>query len=400
MPRPIDAIVTGFTKNTALCEKSLTPLRALRQEGVIRAIHYVTWDGQGLDGFVAPVAAMEDVHLVRVPEPAVSGSPGQVSVLRQVAALDPALGQVAEDDALVLKSRPDFVFSTDFLRRKLTGFDTLCAVPRQGKAFGVAMPPPVFHRKIWIPWADANQPFFYEDAAFIGLKRDLAHLVTRDIDGWFAPLSDAKKCGSFGHAVRFAPPFLARFPIFRRYLAEYSAFVNDLDYRKSLIAGVIDNAFFWHLLVAHGWILHTGFHIDCGETGELSFYPNTSNVGANWSSLDSVALGNPYDDIDNWRQGTRGGQDMLSAVRRAYGRLLDDSWPRAMFTAVLPDFPVTMLQQIARNVMAYSTGLLGELENEFYAKIRDARHNWLETPAKDLRPRRLLANACGVQTVK
>jgi hypothetical protein len=393
MPRPIDAIVTGFTKNAPLCEKSLAPLRALRREGLIRAIHYVTWDGPGLDAFVAPVAAMEDVHLLRVPEPRVSGSPGQVSVLRQVAALEPALGQVAEDEALVVKSRPDFVFSTDFLRRKLTGFDTLCAVPRQTKAFGTAMPPPVFQRKVWIPWADANQPFFYEDAAFIGLKRDLAHLVTRNIDSWFAPLTDAKKCGSFGHAVRFAPVFLARYPIFRRYLAEYSVFVNDLDYRKSLVAMMIEDGFFWHLAVAHAWILHTSFHIDCGEPGELSFYPNTSNGAANWSSLDSVRLGNPYDDIDNWRRGTRGGLDMLAAVSRAYGRLLDDSWPRAMFTAVLPDFPVTMLQQIARGIAAYSTGLLNELEEGFYTRLRSARHNWLEMPDRGITSSPMLANA-------
>ena len=400
MPRPIDAIVTGFTKNAMLCEKSFAPLRALRQEGAIRAIHCVTWDSPGIDAFVAPVAAMADVQLLRVPEPTVSGSPGQVSVLRQVAALDPALGQVEEDDTLVVKSRPDFIFSVDFLRRKLTGFDTLCAVPHTREAFGVAMPEPVFQRKIWLPWADANQPFFYEDAAFIGLKRDLTHLVTRDIAGWYAPLAEPEKCGSFAHAVRFAPAFLARYPLFRRYLAEYSVFVNDLDYRRSLVATMIEDGFFWHLAVAHAWILHTGFHIDCGEPGELAFYPNTSNVAANWSTLESIQLANPYDDIIAWRRCTRGGLDMLTAVNRTYGRLLDDSWPHAMFTAAPPDFPVTMLQQIARGIMAYSTGVLKELEDEFYTKLHSTRRNWLKMPDKDFAPDSMLASACGVQTVK
>ena len=380
MSRPIDAIVTGFTKNAALCEKSLAPLRAL-----IRAIHCVTLDSPELDGFVAPLAAMEDVHLVRVKQPMVARGP-QAGVQYQVANLDVALALIAERDALVVKSRPDFVFSTDFLRRKLTGFDTLCAVPRQQRAFGVAMPKPVFHRKLWIP-------FFYEDGAFIGLKRDLAHLVTRDVEAWFAPLQDPEDCGSFAHAVRYASPFLMRYPIFRRYLAEYSAFVNDQDYRKSLIATMIEDGFFWHLVVAHAWILHTAFHIDCCDPGELAFYPNTSNVGANWSSLESLRLGNPYDDVAAWRRGTRGGLDMLTAVSRDYGRLLDDSWPRALFTTVLPDFPVTLLQQIARGVAAYSTGVLKDVEEAFYTKLRSAQRNWLEMPGLDLSPSRMLSNA-------
>ena len=401
MPRPIDAIVTGFTKNAVLCQQSLAPLRVLRREGLIRAIHCVTWDTPAIDEFLAPLSAMEDVQLVRVPQPQVAGGASQSSVQRQCANLDAALGLIPGGDTLVVKSRPDFVFSCDFLRAKLTNFDALCASPPKAQLFGKELPRPIFAKKIWIPWADANQPFFYEDGAFIGLKRDLALLVTENIETHFAPLTDPDKCGPFGHVIRFAPVFLPRFPIFRRYLREYSAFLNDLDYRMALVPVMMDDAFFWHLLVAHAWILHTGFHVDCGKQGELGLYPNTSNVGKDWSSLASLKLGNPYDLVTSWRNGTGGGVNVLSAVNRPYGRLLDDTWAQAMFTRALPDFPLAMVQQIAAGVAAYSTGVLRELEEAFYAKITRFRANW-QPPSQDRTPNRsaMLGNARSLQSVK
>jgi hypothetical protein len=401
MNRPIDVIVTGFTKNAVLCRNALAPLRALRQEGVIRAIHYVSWDSAAIDAFLAPLAAMEDVHLVRVGEPKVSGGVCEVSTLRQMASLEAALGLVAEPDALVVKTRPDFIFSPDFLRRKLADFETLCA-PAPAPAFEVRLPPSPFARKIWLPWADANQPFFYADAAVIGLKRDLERLVIRDVAAHFARLSDADKCGTFAHAMHYAPIFLPRFPIFKRYLREYSAFVNDVDYRCALVPVLIEDAFFWHLLVAHAWILHTAFHIDCGTQGELSFYPNTSNAAADWSSLASLKLGNPYDRVTSWRQGTRGGADVLSAVNRPYGRLLDDAWPRALFTQAMPDFPASTLQQLAGNAARYETGMLREIEDAFYARLAAFHRDWHPLPraANPAPPSAILANARAFQAVK
>jgi hypothetical protein len=402
MHRPIDVIVTGFTKNAVLCRNALAPLRTLRQEGLIRVIHYVTWDSAAIDAFLAPLAEMDDIHLVRVTEPVVGGGAGQAGTERQMVNLEAALGLIAERDALVVKSRPDFVFSADFLRRKLAGFETLCAPVCDGGAFGITLPKSPFVRKIWIPWADANQPFFYEDGAFIGLKRDLEHLVIRDIAAYFAPLQGVDKGGTFAHAMHYAPVFLPRYPIFKRYLREYSAFVNDTDYRCALVPMLIDDAFFWHLLVAHGWILHTSFHIDCGTQGELSFYPNTNNVGADWSSLASLKLTNPYDRVAAWRQRTRGGLDMFSAVVRPYGRLLDDSWPRAMFTQALPDFPAAMLQQLAQGAGAYATGLLRELEDAFYAKLAAFHRDWhpVVRTANPAPASAILANARAFQTVK
>ena len=60
--------------------------------------------------------------------------------------------------------------------------------------------------KIWIPWADANAPFFYEDAAFIGLKRDVKLLADRKAEDRLGILAE-KQYGWFAHVIRFALPF-------------------------------------------------------------------------------------------------------------------------------------------------------------------------------------------------
>ena len=63
--KPVDALVTGFTKSPELLDRSLAPLRRLKQENIIREIHCVTWDGAELDPYVAPLAAMRlaPVHM-------------------------------------------------------------------------------------------------------------------------------------------------------------------------------------------------------------------------------------------------------------------------------------------------------------------------------------------------
>jgi hypothetical protein len=382
--RPTVALVTGFSRNATLTAMSFAPLLQLRQEGAIRDIHYVTWDSPDLDALVAPVAALDGVAITRVPAPQnVTGGASQKSVLRQAANLKAALDLVASGNTLVVKTRPDFIFSPDFLRAKLAGFETLCAVDRGAAAYGVAMPDPPFARKIWLPWADANQPFFYEDGTLIGLKRDLALLVTQNVEARYAPLYDPDTCGSFGHVVRFAPLFLPHYPIFARYLLEYSAFANDVDYRTLLVPVLLEDPFFWHLLVAHGWILRSAFHVDCGEQNDLLFYPNTSNDPASWGDLRSLRLGNPYNAVTGWRSRARAGLDMLSALQRPFGRLVDDAWQRAMFEKNLPDVPASMIQELARNVTAYETGVLGELEDTFYAKLsRFHENNWLSASAR------------------
>lgn len=380
MTRPVDAIVTGFTRNGALARHALAPLLALKQEGLIRAVRYVTWLGQGIDDCVRAIDALGGVEITRAAQPDARGSGHQNGVVYQVHNLDAALARVPEDDALVVKLRPDFVFRAEFLRRKLRDFERYSPIADGARAFGMKLPRGPFKTKVWIPWADANQPFFYEDAAFIGQKRDLRLLVTPDVEHKLAVLADPL-CGTFAHAVRWAGVFLPAFPAFARYVAEYAAFKNDIEYRKTLIPVLLNDPFFWALIVANAWILWTSFHIDCGDTNDLLFFPNHLNPHPERTALGELVLAPPYDDIVRWRIATRAGLGVLPAVDCLYGRLLDDAWPRSVFTDSFTDVPVGTLTRLAFAVSRYKTGVLAAAEDAFYAKLRQHAEQWVTKTA-------------------
>lgn len=215
MSRPAIALVTGFTRNEELCRRSLAPLRELKRRGLLDRILAVTWDGAELDACVAPIAAMPDVELVRVPQPVfpMAGAPYRKGIGMQIRNLEAALALVREDDALILKTRPDFVIDTEFLAGKLANFDKLCAPSLLPYTFGVEMPDSPFEMKIWVPWADSNQPFFYEDGTFMGLKRDVAQLADRRAEDHIVDLDDATYSWT-AHILRFIMPFLGDYPIF------------------------------------------------------------------------------------------------------------------------------------------------------------------------------------------
>ncbi|HEY4274665.1 MAG TPA: hypothetical protein VGM68_04220 [Rhizomicrobium sp.] len=365
--RPTDALITGFCKAPQLALQAIAPLRRLHRQGHIRNIHYVTWDNPDLDPHIAPIADNPEIQITRVPQPDAQGHINWRGVVYQVRNLEAALALVPEDDALVLKTRLDFVPDTDFLRSKIMNFDTLCAPVSNIAPNGVPMPAPVLGNKIWIPWADSNQPFFYEDALFLGVKRDIQKLVT--------PLNEAdevilsiEKCGSYGHAVRFAKIFLARWPLFHGYLRHYDVFVNDFSYRTRLLAVALEDGFFWHLLIAHAWILYSQFHVDSGQPGELRFYANNVNRHADWSRPETLKPANPYDHLPNWRSDTRPGEAAHS-VRRTYGRLVDDAWHTALFTQPLPDLPAEILANLMSNTAASHDGRLAGIERDCYAAL-------------------------------
>ncbi len=380
MRRPVDAIVTGYTRNAELSRHAFAPLQQLRQEGLIRSIRYVTWSSGDIDSYVAPIAALSDVETTRVPMPAAYGNARQKGVTWQVRNLAAALSLVPEDDALVLKLRPDFVIDVAFLRNKLRTFESFSEIDRDADAFGVSLPLPPFSRKLWIPWADANQPFFYEDAAFMGLKQDLALLVPGDLENRLGILDDPA-CGTFAHVVRWASVMLPRFPIFARYLAEFGCFPNDIAYRRTLIPLLLDDPFFWHLILANAWILWTGFHIDCGKTDELLFFANNVNKTSDWGKLRKLKTAPPYDDVARWRVATRANIGLLPAVDCLYGRLTDDAWPRAMFTLTHPDVPLATRGQIALVLSRYERGSLTAVEDAFYDKLARHHRNWVAQSA-------------------
>jgi hypothetical protein len=380
MLRPTDAIVTGFTRSSELARHAFAPLLQLKQEGLIRAVRYVTWDKVAMDACVLAVEALGGVEISRVPMPAPEGNATQQGVIYQVENLSAALARVPEDDALVVKLRPDFVFRTEFLRRKLKEFERRSVIETASQAFGIELARVPLKRKIWIPWADSNQPFFYEDAAFMGLKRDLGLLVTPRIEAKLGILDDPL-CGMFAHVVRWADIFLPSFPIFGRYLAEYAGFKNDIEYRKSLIPLLLDDPFFWNLILANAWILWTGFHIDCGDKNDLLFFPNHRNPNIERMAAAELNLGTPYDEVQRWRIATRAGLGILPGVDCLYGRLMDGAWPRSVFTDSFEDVPAGMLTKLAFGVSRYQAGVLASAEDAFYAKLRRHAEQWVEKSA-------------------
>jgi hypothetical protein len=364
MPQFADAIVTGFVKSPSLLRRSLAPLLQLKQEGVLRSITCVTWDAEEIDAHVAPLADIPEISLMRVPQPVVQGTANQRGVAYQIRNLDVALSRVPGEDPLILKLRPDVVVDVDFLRGKIADFDRLCTVPDEQSPLGVKMPKPILNSKIWIPWADSNQPFFYEDAMFLARKKDLRKLVTALSPDDLEILADPL-CGQYAHVVRYARIFLPRYGLFANYLRNYRYFPNDFDYRVQLVPHLLQDGFFWHALVAHAWILHSQFHVDAGRQGEISFYANNVNQNADWSNLETLRNAPPYDYVDKWREGTKPDQAMWN-VRRTYGRLTDDAWQAALFTRELPDLPQATLKKLLENIAGCRDGRLRGIESDFY----------------------------------
>jgi hypothetical protein len=371
MQRPVDALVTGFTKSPDLLARSLAPLRRLKHEGIIRDIHCVTWDSPELDPWLAPLHDLHEVRLTRVPQPALQGTPRQNGVRYQIENLKAALALVP-DEPLILKWRPDFLARHAFLREKLVTFDRQAVVPPR-TCFGVTMPAPVFGEKIWIPWADSNSPFFFEDAVFLGAKRDVGMLALSPAPEDMEILGDPQ-CSSYAHVLRFAKPFVSAYPLLRNYLRFSRYFWHDIEYRRQCVPYMIDNGFFWHILIAHAWILHSQFHVDVGAPSDLAFYANTVNRNADWSDFATLNVTSPYDTSAGWREGTKAGL-ALPSVSRAYGRLMDDGWQRALFTDDVPDLPRETLAALMANVAACADGRLDGIEAEFYQNLGHIHRN-------------------------
>ena len=370
MKRSAVALVTGFTRNGELCRRGLAPLRELKRRGLLDRILAVTWDGAALDEFLAPYAAMPEVELVRLPQPVVTGGVYRKGCTLQLRNLEAALALVPETDALIFKTRPDFVADAEFLAGKLANFDRLCAPSLLPYSFGADMPESPFDMKIWLPWADSNQPFFYEDGAFMGLKRDIAKLADRRAEYYLSDL-DNHTYSWLAHVVRFVTPFLDDYPIFERYLLDFHCFPKVMEFRFDMLKAAHELPFFWYLVLTHAWIMATSFHVDCGTDGQLGLYTNLYNQQSDWSKFEALLSSPPYNDVAGWREGQCPGG--VSARRRPrLWRVMDDDWQHALFTRPeLTDLALDAIRSILRNVTFYSQGLLAESENEYYSALQD-----------------------------
>ena len=85
-----------------------------------------------------------------------------------------------------------------------------------------------------------------------------------------------------------------------------------------------------------------------------------------WSSLDSLRINPPFDNLETWRRGTMPGT-LIPAVARLYGRLLDDTWQHSLFNLPGPtDLARDKLLTALKCVSLYGKRALADQEASFY----------------------------------
>jgi hypothetical protein len=363
------AIVTGFTVNTPLLRKSFAPLLSLHRTGLIDRIVYMTWDTAANDGCVAPVREWPEVELVRVPQPNVTcevwHSRGFIYQSRNIAA---ALDRVTDPDELVFKTRPGFLIDETVLANKIASFDKWGTAPDFSHRIPIPMPPSPFKSRIWVPWGDAGSPFFFEDAAFMGRARDLRLLVNPLAEELVLYSGDAISL-NIAHVMRYIMPFLDDWPIFRRYLRDFALFRMELHYRRLMAPLSVQDPYYWHLAIAHAWILNSSFHIDCGRARNMNMVGSASAKELIDRPIEEIDYNGVYKDLELWRQMEQPGT-FLPILMRPGCRLVDDDWQYRLFSGpVEQGFTHENLLAILANLNAYNTGVLHALEENYYAAL-------------------------------
>lgn len=381
MSRSVVAIVTGFTADPLLVRRSFAPLLSLKNKGVIERIIYATWDTAEVDAALKPLAEMPEVELLRIREPELAGVRHEKSFVCQRRNIEAALAQVREPHTLILKTRPDFIFEEAFLASKILAFDFFCAPLHFTSCAGSILPPSPFLSRVWIPWADANQPFFYEDGVCLGLNADVTKLVAPETEKLVMRYGE-EDSHWIVHVLRYIHPFLKDYPIFHRYLHEFDCFVMDTEYRNGMVGLAGVDPYFWHVLIAHAWILATSFHVDCGHVGQMKFYPARHYAKQATKVLDQIETCSPYNAVYKWAQSCEPG-GMHPCIIRNFARLVDDSWQTTLFTKpILRDLTPENLIGVLERVRDYRTGVLAETENAFYARLRQFYESeWLDKRA-------------------
>jgi hypothetical protein len=381
MSRPVVAAIAGYTKRNELLERSFAPLRNLRRKGVIDRIVYVTWDKADIDPCLTPLRNMPDVELVRVPEPQVSGRSYQKKHFYQTENLRAMLACIDDGNALVLKTRPDVVVDEPFLAQKILAFDQTCGFPDYDRQLGVAMPPSPFQAKIWTPWAEANQPFFMEDGLYLGLRDDIAKLVSPESDRLVQQYGD-EHSKWIVHVARFIVPFLPDYPLYGNYLRHFHLFVQDVGFRLTMLKAIANDPFWWFLVITHAWILANNFHIDCGYAGQIRFFPTKDEAKTAAQPLDAISSRPPYNSVEAWRGGQNPGS-ILQCIMRAFGLLMDDTWQRAIFErSAIADLPHEQLIMVLENFRQFGATSLMPFEGDFYRHMAELREEFLANEAE------------------
>lgn len=368
MKRDVVALVNGYTRIDFLNRISFSYLKKLREQRIIDRIVYVTWDSPRLDEFLEPIAEMPEVEMIRVPEPEITGAPLAKSVIYQIRNFEASLPYLGDDDTLVLKTRPDFIFiNEEFIKSKILNFDTLCARSTVAKRLKIKTLPPVFKRKIWIPWASTTEPMFYNDAVYLGLKCDIAKLADRNAERFLDKLWDSR-FARMNHMCRALNIFYPDYPILHRFVDNGICFGSAPTYRDRFTTLCARNPFFLRLLVLHAWLLETHFHVDGGMTADMAFCANHTNAYRQLTSIKDLQFEPPLNSIETWRKNTPPGS-LKACFKHSMSYLADDNWQHALFTSrKLADATHDDIMEYLGDAIAYDHEKLGLMEDAFYAE--------------------------------
>jgi len=218
--RSVSPSLPDSTRNAELLPKAMAPLCELKRRGIIQRVLCVTWDKSEIDSYLARLPPCLRSMWCACPNPGLRERPIKRRRLSSPQSRSRALMR-SEEDALVLKWRPihrrhGFPSRKIVISMRIRPISSFRCSPASTCR-------PRLSRQDFDSLADANQPFFYEDAGFMGLKCDVAKLVTPRVAEKLSPLATKTNThGPFAHVVRYASIFCAEYPMFRRYLRDTS----------------------------------------------------------------------------------------------------------------------------------------------------------------------------------
>jgi hypothetical protein len=201
MNQHVSVLFTGQIRDRALFERSLAELSA---QPCVTEIVLATWHHEALadPGYLRD---LEQRHGLRV---ATASDPGldfdHFNGIRQSVTLRRGLDAVRER-GYVFKTRTDCHIDPAVLA-KLAASNRTITDPAARRMR-------IFREKVSVPSASPYVPLYLDDKMMFGRHEDLMRLAATDLEAFRYPLSPR-----WGHYIRFSPPFLADFPMFRDFL--------------------------------------------------------------------------------------------------------------------------------------------------------------------------------------
>lgn len=261
---PQTAVVCcGLLRDVRILLAALHPALQLMQAGTIDRVIWSTWEGEP-DKLPEGAAYLErmgiEVIQGRFPDQlAVHGN-----VFQQMLVMDQALDRL-DDDALVLKTRTDVVFSDTAALSALLAADLSPGPELQPD--GTATPR-IFQQKIWVPFFYPAFPFFIGEQIFMGRAGDLrllndynlfteAYRITSRPNEGGAHFTS----GAAPEIRRYMAPFLPHYPVLREYQFVWPKHCYGTRLLRDVMAFNYGSSFYQEYLALSLFLVHRHFRV-------------------------------------------------------------------------------------------------------------------------------------------